>query len=209
MSLEKRDAAISCGENVTERWLRLRKAGPSAAARDRNIAYNYGENEEGQMTCKPGSVQGLLPSAIIPLGHPLPDGSRNLPERSGAVMPCFRLPDSAPFLFGLAPDEACHAVSVTGNAVRSYRTLSPLPWQARAVCSLWRYLWGHPRRVLPAVLLPWSPDFPQAELPPSRDHPVIWPAGVLRAYRYKIKTSRTAYVLARARLGARPSNRPF
>ncbi len=40
------------------------------------------------MTCKPGSVQGLLPSAIIPLGRPLLDGSRNLPERSGAVMPC-------------------------------------------------------------------------------------------------------------------------
>ncbi len=42
----------------------------------------------GQMTCKPGFVQGLLPSAIIPLGRPLLDGSRNLPERSGAVMPC-------------------------------------------------------------------------------------------------------------------------
>ena len=30
-------------------------------------------------------------------------------------------------LFGLAPGGACHAVSIAGNAVRSYRTFSPLP----------------------------------------------------------------------------------
>ena len=33
----------------------------------------------------------------------------------------------APSLFGLAPGGACHAVPVTRHAVRSYRTLSPLP----------------------------------------------------------------------------------
>src|SRR5580700_1902842 len=32
-----------------------------------------------------------------------------------------------PSLFGLAPGGACHAAAVTGSAVRSYRTLSPLP----------------------------------------------------------------------------------
>jgi len=32
-----------------------------------------------------------------------------------------------PFLFGLAPGGVCRAVSVAGNAVRSYRTVSPLP----------------------------------------------------------------------------------
>ncbi len=31
------------------------------------------------------------------------------------------------FLFGLAPGGVCRAVSVAGNAVRSYRTVSPLP----------------------------------------------------------------------------------
>jgi hypothetical protein len=35
--------------------------------------------------------------------------------------------DHAPFLFGLAPGGVYHAVLVTKNAVRSYRTLSPLP----------------------------------------------------------------------------------
>src|SRR3546814_3421619 len=33
----------------------------------------------------------------------------------------------APPLFGLAPGGVCRAVSVAGPAVRSYRTLSPLP----------------------------------------------------------------------------------
>ena len=32
-----------------------------------------------------------------------------------------------PPLFGFAPGGACHAVAVAGSAVRSYRTLSPLP----------------------------------------------------------------------------------
>ena len=41
------------------------------------------------------------------------------PDRSGIA--------PAPFLFGLAPGGVCRAASVAGNAVRSYRTVSPLP----------------------------------------------------------------------------------
>src|SRR6185312_8802728 len=37
---------------------------------------------------------------------------------------------AAPPLFGLAPGGVCRAVLVAKNAVRSYRTLSPLPRQA-------------------------------------------------------------------------------
>jgi len=65
-----------------------------------------------------------------------------------------------PSLFGLAPGGACRAASVTSRAVRSYRTLSPLPRHAGAVCFLWRYPWGHPRRSLSGTLISWSPDFP-------------------------------------------------
>jgi hypothetical protein len=43
-----------------------------------------------------------------------------------------RFPVSAPPLFGLAPGGVCRAVSVTKDAVRSYRTLSPLPSEALA-----------------------------------------------------------------------------
>ena len=38
-----------------------------------------------------------------------------------------------PPLFGLAPGGVCRAVLVTKNAVRSYRTLSPLPSLAEAM----------------------------------------------------------------------------
>jgi hypothetical protein len=34
---------------------------------------------------------------------------------------------ATPFLFGLAPGGVYHAASVAGDAVRSYRTFSPLP----------------------------------------------------------------------------------
>ena len=74
-----------------------------------------------------------------------------------------------PPLFGLAPGGVCRAAAVAGGAVRSYRTLSPLPcvrpWgRAPAVCFLWHFPWGRPRRVLPGTVFPWSPDFP----PPDR-----------------------------------------
>jgi len=50
------------------------------------------------------------------------------------------------FLFGLAPGGVCRAVSIAGNAVRSYRTVSPLPrpihYAAVVVCSLWHCPWG-------------------------------------------------------------------
>ena len=49
-----------------------------------------------------------------------------------------------PPLFGLAPGGVCRAAPVAGGAVRSCRTLSPLPAgggsrRARAVCSLWHF----------------------------------------------------------------------
>src|ERR1700726_3942757 len=42
---------------------------------------------------------------------------------------CYRLRErpALPSLFGLAPGVVCHAGSVAGPAVRSYRTFSPLP----------------------------------------------------------------------------------
>src|SRR6185437_11469504 len=42
------------------------------------------------------------------------------PDGPGAFAP-------TSFLFGLAPGGVCRAVSIAGNAVRSYRTVSPLP----------------------------------------------------------------------------------
>jgi len=53
-------------------------------------------------------------------------------------------------------------------------TAAPLPsvlrWSSRtiggAVCFLWHFPWGRPRRTLSGTVSPWSPDFPP---PPSFD----------------------------------------
>jgi len=71
------------------------------------------------------------PSGLtIPLGRPLPAASCDQPgRRPGDGMKAHRLLSP---LFGLAPGGACRASRVAAWAVRSYRTLSPLPrWTRR------------------------------------------------------------------------------
>src|ERR1700742_1352996 len=66
--------------------------------------------------------------ATIPLGPSLPAGSSNQP---GVIARATRP------LSGLASGGVCRAPSVTREAVRSYRTVSPLPTSRWAVCFLW------------------------------------------------------------------------
>ena len=61
----------------------------------------------------------------IHLGRPLPDASRDLPEERCENAPVVQSHRS--FLFGLAPGGVYRAAPVSRRAVRSYRTLSPLP----------------------------------------------------------------------------------
>ena len=83
---------------------------------------------------------------------------------------------AARFLFGLAPGGACHAVYVTANAVRSYRTFSPFPDRCRK---------GSLFSVALSLRSP-SPDVirhhyllePGLSSPPPKQqsgHPAIWP----------------------------------
>src|SRR5579862_3369507 len=64
----------------------------------------------------------------IPLGRSSPSASRDQPgqRRGNALVRDLVDPDRPP-LFGLAPGGVYRAIAVTGDAVRSYRTLSPLP----------------------------------------------------------------------------------
>src|SRR3954464_4427893 len=87
-----------------------------------------------QTACKPGSVPGLplkgvVPWMTIPLGRSSPNASRDQPgQRRGNALVRNRLHDpDRPPLFGLAPGGVYRAIAVAGDAVRSYRTLSPLP----------------------------------------------------------------------------------
>ena len=54
------------------------------------------------------------------------------PTRAANRKPFCRVETRPPPLFGLAPGGVYHAAPVTGGAVRSYRTLSPLPSAAEA-----------------------------------------------------------------------------
>ncbi len=79
-------------------------------------------------------------------------------------------------LSGLAPGGVCRAASVAGRAVRSYRTVSPLPFSKErrfAFCGTVPRL--DARRTLSGTVFPWSPDFPPS---PHRwgksGHPTIW-----------------------------------
>jgi hypothetical protein len=121
-------------------------------------------------------VSRVLSRALPPLdGHSSGTsvaGRLARPTReSGAERRLGRLPGPI-LLSGLAPGGVCRAGAVTGTAVRSYRTVSPLPWlQAgdpappEAVSSLWHSPWGRPRRPLAATAHPWSPDFPPPGTP--------------------------------------------
>ena len=78
----------------------------------------------------------------------------------------------------LLPVGFTYAASVASHAVRSYRTLSPLP-----ICSakqytmigglfLWHFPWSHLRRTLSGTVFPWSPDFPLFII--KSGHPANW-----------------------------------
>ncbi len=146
-----------------------------------------------QTACKPGSVPR------VPGGWPfIWDSRRRLPRATcpdgGAeTRPGARRPP-LPSLFGLAPGEACRAAPVARRAVRSYRTLSPLPRRGGAVCFLWRCLGGRPRRALPGTVFPWSPDFPHPAGFPRWQGAAIRPSGpvniVARPGRVKASAAR-------------------
>ena len=114
----------------------------------------------------------------IHLGRPSPDASRDLPGRSAKTCLAVRRSANLSSLYGLAPGGVYNASSVAGTAVRSYRTLSPLPTddkRASAVYFLLHFPWGRPRRALPGTVFPWSPDFPPSPLESGEsDHPTVW-----------------------------------
>ena len=112
------------------------------------------------------------PVTVIPLDARLPARSSHLPASSvGHVVAC---------LFDVAPGGGCLAVRVTANAVRSYRTVSPLPDPPCPITSgtlrQAAKSGGHRRYISVALFLVsrrtvvsrhptlWSPDFPLSAL---------------------------------------------
>ncbi len=70
-------------------------------------------------------ISRVLSWTVIPLAYASPRSSSDLPgSPCGPHVAAIKPPAS---LFGLAPGGVCHAVAVATRAVRSYRTISPLP----------------------------------------------------------------------------------
>ncbi len=118
----------------------------------------------------------------IPLGRPSPGASSNQPERQGQRMrprsrPRARAHRSYSVLLpaGLAvpptlPPARC-ALAAPFHPYPWRRALRPSAW---AVCFLWRFPWGRPRRTLSGAASVWSPDFPPLR---SGGRPADWRKG--------------------------------
>jgi len=100
----------------------------------RRVAPNPPFLKEHQPACKPGFVGHRLLAPTIRDGHSSGATFARCLEQptrtSSLTSPCgvfaFAKEPALPSLFGLAPGVVCHAGSVAGPAVRSYRTFSPL-----------------------------------------------------------------------------------
>jgi hypothetical protein len=111
----------------------------------------HSDERRSQRKCEPADKPGSVnddksPRVVIHLGHTSPCTSCGLPESSAGR--------ANGFLFGLAPGGVYPATHVATRAVRSYRTLSPLPtWQAKqAVYFLRHFPWAYAPQALPGTL---------------------------------------------------------
>ena len=98
--------------------------------------------------CKPGSVGDSHSSGTyvtVRLERPTREHARAARCSSGLHAP----------LFGLAPGGVYPAAAVATSAVRSYRTISPLPLVTKtgsAVSFLWHFPWTRAPQALPGTL---------------------------------------------------------
>ncbi len=133
-----------------------------------------------QTAYKPGSVPPPCGDAtVIPLDRPLRSGSRDQPGRLGRRGPLLRAwseggrrPYSVLLLAGLAmPSRSPGPRWALTPPFHPY--LPALCELRKAVCFLWRFPWGRPRRALPAAISPWSPDFPPSPRSEESDRPAV------------------------------------
>jgi hypothetical protein len=96
-------------------------------------------------------ISRVLSWAIIHLGCTSPCTSSNLPGNSAGR--------TIVSLFGLAPGGVYPATTITSSAVRSYRTISPLPAETGGIFSVALSIDSRRPEVIWHLAL-WSPDFP-------------------------------------------------
>ncbi|CAM2187080.1 conserved hypothetical protein [Burkholderia latens] len=131
---------------------------------------------------KPDSVHAARRSvprvAVIPLGAPLLTRSSFLPADETGAPSCIR--KCAPAYLELLRVEVTVPANVAVAAVRSYRTVSPLPDPGlrRAIGGLLSVALFRvsPRMAVSHHPALWSPDFPRPCLPEGGKAATAWPA---------------------------------
>ncbi len=110
----------------------------------------------------------------IPLGRALRRASRDQPGRRIENLPASSSLDDPP----AAPIRSCSRWGLPcrpccqGRGALLPHRFTLTPGTPAAVCFLWHYPWGRPRRPLAGTVFPWSPDFPPAGLcPPAAVQP--------------------------------------
>ena len=142
-----------------------RRATSAVACQQRRIA---NPPAGSSFTSRPVSrvLSGVASATAIHLGRPLLDASSNQPGRRPGRRPeRRRLPGDA----RATPIWSCSRWGLPCHDCRQPRgALLPHPFtlarrrSRKAVCFLWHFPWGRPRRPLAATVFPWSPDFPPA-----------------------------------------------
>jgi hypothetical protein len=97
-----------------------------------------------------------------------PGDRAGMPLRHSRAFPW--LPPAAPIRSCSRWGLPCRPCCQGRGALLPHRfTLAVRPAEARvtAVCSLWHFPWGRPRRPLAGTVFSWSPDFPPPESPPA------------------------------------------
>ena len=136
-----------------------------------------------QTTCKPGSVQTERPGTAIHLGRASLRASRDQPGRRDGNVPASPVRVFVPCRPLAAPIRSCSRWGLPcrpryrarGALLPHHFTLAR-PWfpMPRAVCFLWHFPWGRPRRRLAGTVFPWSPDFPPPGVEIGGGRPVVW-----------------------------------
>src|SRR5258706_740484 len=111
-------------------------------------------NPRGHALEKSRPLSRVLSWTVIPLGCASPRSSSDLPGSLTWTTWCGRHAPRAS-LFGLAPGGVCRAADVATRAVRSYRTISPLPVplaQHLGGIFLLHFPWAHAPQALPGTV---------------------------------------------------------
>ena len=116
----------------------------------------------------------------IRLGRALQRATRDQPGRRGEntpASPALAGPPATPIRSCSRWGLPCRPRHRGRGALLPHRfTLARRRCRVRAVCFLWHFPWGRPRRPLTGTVFPWSPDFPPP-LPRGSGRPAVWLSG--------------------------------